>query len=46
MPNYNFRVAIVGDISEYMTKSAPLRDFVYESNRRGDARFVASLDEL
>ena len=41
-----FRVAIVGDISAYTEKSGPLRDFVYESNKRGDVRFVASVDEL
>ena len=44
--NYSFRVAIVGDISDYTGKSGPLRDFVYESNKRGDVRFVASLGEL
>lgn len=44
--NYNFRVAIVGDISAYTEKSGPLRDFVYESNKRGDVRFVTSLTEL
>lgn len=44
--NYNFRVAIVGDISQYTEKSRPLRDFVYESNKRGDVRFVNTLAEL
>lgn len=44
--NCNFRVAIVGDIAEYTAKSGPLRDFVYESNKRGDVRFVTSLAEL
>jgi hypothetical protein len=44
--NYNFRVAIVGDISQYMEKSGPLRDFIYESNKRGDVRFVNTLAEL
>ena len=44
--NYNFRVAIVGDISAHTDRSGPLRDFVYESNKRGDVRFVGSLDEL
>jgi hypothetical protein len=44
--NYNFRVAIVGDISEYTEKSGPLRDFIYESNKRGDVRFVSDLGEL
>lgn len=44
--NYSFRVAIVGDISAHVEKSAPLRDFVYESNKRGDVRFVGALSEL
>ena len=44
--NYSFRVAIVGDISAHTDRSGPLRDFVYESNKRGDVRFVGSLDEL
>ena len=44
--NYNFRVAIVGDISQYTEKSDPLRDFVYESNKRGDVRFVNALTDL
>ena len=44
--NYSFRVAIVGDISAYTEKSAPLRDFIYESNKRGDVRFVDSLAGL
>jgi hypothetical protein len=44
--NYQFKIAIVGDISAYLEKSAPLRDFVRESNRRGDVRFLASEAEL
>ena len=44
--NYRFRVAIVGDISQYIAKSGPLRDFVYESNKRGDVRFVNALTDL
>jgi hypothetical protein len=44
--NYHFRVAIVGDISAYVEKSAPLRDFVRESNRGGAVRFVGSVGEL
>lgn len=43
--NYQLRVAIVGDISGYQ-KSAPLRDFVNESNRQGAIRFLASTAEL
>ena len=44
--NYQFKVAIIGDISAHLEKSAPLRDFVRESNRRGDVRFLASQAEL
>lgn len=44
--NYNLRVAIVGDISAYTEKSLPLRDFVHESNRRGQVRFLPSDAEL
>jgi hypothetical protein len=44
--NYHLRVAIVGDISAYTETSGPLRDFVRESNRRGDVRFLASAAEL
>lgn len=40
--NYHLRVVIVGDISAYTEKSKPLRDFVYESNKHGAVRFVAS----
>lgn len=43
---YGFKVAIVGDISAYTAKSVPLRDFVYESNRHGTVRFVATTEEL
>ena len=44
--NYQFRVAIVGDISAYTEKSAPLRDFVRESNRHGTVRFLDSEADL
>lgn len=44
--NYQLRVAIVGDISAHTAKSAPLQDFVRESNRRGQVRFLASEAEL
>src|SRR5689334_24834047 len=44
--NYQFRVALVGDISAYTDKSAPLRDFVYESNKHGTVRFLASEADL
>jgi hypothetical protein len=44
--NYRIRVAIIGDISGYTGKSAPLRDFVAESNRRGQVRFLLTEAEL
>ena len=44
--NYQLRVVIVGDISAFTDKSAPLQDFVRESNRRGQVRFLASTAEL
>jgi len=44
--NYQMRVAIVGDISGYLEKSAPLRDFVRESNRGTQVRFLSSDAEL
>ena len=44
--NYSMKVAIVGDISAYTAKSGPLRDFVYESNKHGHVRFVATEAEL
>ena len=44
--NYQLKVAIVGDISAYTARSGPLRDFVYESNKHGTVRFVASEAEL
>lgn len=44
--NYHLKVAIVGDITAYTAKSGPLRDFVYESNKHGAVRFVASEADL
>jgi hypothetical protein len=38
--NYGFRVAIVGDFSDY--KSKPLHDYIYESNRGRNINFVAT----
>lgn len=46
LTNYQFRVAIVGDISAHTDKSAPLRDFVRESNARGVIRFLSSQADL
>ena len=41
--NYRMRLAIIGDISAYKSKS--LRDFIVESNNRGTICFVDSLDK-
>ena len=41
--NYNSKLAIVGDFSGYDSKS--LRDFIYESNKAGRVRFVATKEE-
>lgn len=38
--NYGFRVGIVGDLSRFTAESPSLRDFVYESNKRGQVLFV------
>ena len=38
---YGFRVAILGDISRFTAESPSLRDFIYESNRRGQVMFLA-----
>ncbi|UIJ44918.1 translation elongation factor Ts [Sphingomonas cannabina] len=44
--NFRTRVAIMGDLSVEMEGSHALRDFVYESNNRGDIIFVNDLDAL
>ena len=38
--NYGFRVAILGDISRFTAESPSLRDFVFESNKRGQVLFL------
>lgn len=38
--NYQFKVAIVGDFSAYISK--PLKDFIYESNKGRDFFFVST----
>ncbi len=45
---YGMKVAVVGDIGRYLNRSAPLRDWVRESNRGADLWFVedfVALDE-
>lgn len=44
--NYRLRLAVVGDISVEVAGSGPLRDWVVESNRRGEVLFVADLAAL
>jgi hypothetical protein len=44
--NYGLRVAIVGDIARPLAASAPLRDFVRESNRGNQVWFADDLDAL
>jgi hypothetical protein len=43
---YGLRLAILGDISRYLTESSALWDFVYESNKGTHVWFVASHEEL
>ncbi len=40
---YEVRLAIIGDFSEYNSKS--LRDFIYESNKSGMILFLKKRDE-
>ena len=44
--NYRMRLAVVGDISAEVAASDALRDWVVESNRRGEVLFVADLADL
>ena len=44
--NYRVQVAIIGDLSGPMSESTALRDFVTESNRRGEVLFVADFAAL
>lgn len=39
--NYNIGLTVIGDIETYLTKSAPLRDFVHEANRGRALWFLA-----
>lgn len=41
--NYRMKLSIIGDFSEYKSKS--LQDFIRESNRTRTISFVKSLDE-
>ena len=44
--NYRLKFAILGDISAATAASAPLRDFVYESNRGRSVWFARDLPAL
>ena len=44
--NYRMRLAVVGDISEQLSASKPLRDWVRESNQGRSLWFVPDLDAL
>lgn len=44
--NLGMGLAVVGDVSGWTAASKALRDFVFESNRRGRTVFVADLAEL
>ena len=44
--NYQYRLAVVGDISRQVSASKPLHDFVDECNRRKDVLFVPNLEAL
>lgn len=46
MQQYGFRFAILGDISRFTAESPSLRDFVYESNKRGQTMFLRDRAEL
>lgn len=41
--NYNTRLAVVGDFSQYPSKS--LRDFIYETNQGDDFYFMPTLQQ-
>ncbi|MGI9823811.1 DUF4180 domain-containing protein [Agromyces sp. Marseille-Q5079] len=44
--NYRIRLAIVGDLGEYVAESDALRDYVRESNRGDHVWFVRDDEEL
>lgn len=46
MVNYHLKCAIVGDIGQALERSAPLRDFVRETNKGNSIWFVADLEAL
>lgn len=44
--NYRFQIAVVGDVTAAAEASAPLRDFIRESNRGASVWFVGDLAAL
>ncbi len=44
--NYQVRLAILGDISAWISESTALRDFVYETNRGRSLWFINDLAEF
>lgn len=44
--NYQFQIAVVGDVAAAVASSEPLRDFVRESNRGTTVWFVDDLEAL
>jgi Domain of unknown function (DUF4180) len=42
--NYNIRFGIIGDFSQYKSKS--LKDFIYESNKTGQVVFLENIGEV
>jgi hypothetical protein len=44
--NYRFQIAVLGDVSAAVAASAPLRDFVRESNRGATVWFVEDVEAL
>jgi hypothetical protein len=46
LANYRFRVAVVGDLTAEIARSAALAAFVRESNRGRDVAFVADLEAV
>lgn len=44
--NYDYRLALVGDISAATEASGALRDFIYESNKVGRMLFAVHAEDL
>lgn len=44
--NYHFRVVVLGDTCDAREQSAPLRDFIFESNRGRSVWFVDDMAGL